>query len=214
VISRLIISKLITILKKNKIPPFLDDKLRYLDRLAIEYSAETESAIELTKIIRTMIRSKSALNIFTNVYNPLRMFVVLVRLLETFNLVVSNMGVMITDLKTELEDLALLIIDEVESPGVLRNWLLDERLYEFRIIDYFAKLNLLRILEHKKIVKTIEQIWKGNYDSRVENRDLFSALKSTDIATLYRDNDLATDRLHPIISHRYPFAFFYWLIVF
>ena len=62
------------------------------------------------------------------------------------------------------EDLVIRIIDVVNPPGVLRQWLFDNCESKAKVIDYLAYYKRVDILKHVKVVKTVEHIWYGIYD--------------------------------------------------
>jgi len=214
-IARYILSTLIETNRKGRLHPYLDDHLRILENLCAENTAETYTVVELVKIISSMIKDKTHLNIFMNEYNPLKLFIILIKLLDTFSKLVNNMTGMVNELKTQLEDLALKIIDEIDSPGVLRKWLFDDFDSDLKIIDCLSQFNLLKILQHVKIDKTVEQLWYGNYDGKsYNNSSLIASIRDNEIAVMYRENHLNLDKFLSVISLDYPLAVFYWLSLF
>ena len=68
-------------------------------------------------------------------------------------------------LEEALIDIAINIIDEINSLSALRNWLYDDLDEELKVIDYFAQLDLIRLLNLPKITQISLLIWIGIYSN-------------------------------------------------
>ena len=66
------------------------------------------------------------MNFIVNYYNPLRIYAMLIRTCDKLNDTVTTVDNGLDKLEENYEDLILRILDTVNPPGVLRNWLFDE----------------------------------------------------------------------------------------
>ena len=114
-------------------------------------------------IIKKAIKKEPKLNLIWCCYNPLKMWVLIIDLAKIMNRVIDSPEEL-NSLENEIVEIILSIISDVEIPGILRYWLYDEIGEGFKVIDLFAHLDLLLILNHPKIVRTVEHIWRGTYD--------------------------------------------------
>ena len=88
----------------------------------------------------------------------------LIDLIQFLNTNVFTLDEDLKKLEEDVINITLAIISDIEVPGVLRNWLYDEIDEERKVIDLLAHLNLLSILNHTNIARTVEHIWRGTYD--------------------------------------------------
>lgn len=161
-----------------------------------------------------MIDIEPKLNIFANVYNPIRLFVLMVNMFKTFSKVVENIDKLFDSMFERIEKLAVIIIDKCDNPGILRNWIFDDYDSSYQVIDMLGYLDLLNILGHPKIAKIVEQLWNGNFDPALEYQDMIANFKYSEQGKMYRNYNINTDQLLSIISLDYPFALFSWMFTF
>ena len=88
-------------------------------------------------------------------------------------------------LELRIIDLAVSIIDGIDSKSILRNWLFDDFDNELKVIDYLAQLDLIKILNLSKVSKVVELIWRGNYDGR-KGGSLLNEIKTANVGEAYR----------------------------
>ena len=70
---------------------------------------------------------------------------------------------------------------------------------ELKVIDYFAQLNLIRLLNLPKITKISLFIWRGTYDTGV-GQVLTNEVKSSDIGVAYRSLNIDFDSFLTILG--------------
>ena len=161
-----------------------------------------------------MIKTDAKYNIFANSNNPLKLFIAILNLLETFKNMVDNMDGILNNVKVKLEDIVLEIIERLDCPGTLKNWLFDDYDDKLKIIDYIGYFELIRILNHRNISKIIEELWNGNIDPNKERQNVLEMAKSSVFGFLFRQFSLNFDSFFSIVSLKHPFAFIKWGIVF
>ena len=101
---------------------------------------------------------------FANSYNPIKLATSLIKFLRALDNAVLSMKDELKVLELRIIDLAVSIIDRIDSKSILRNWLFDDFDNELKVIDYLAQLDLIKILNLSKVSKVVELIWRGNYD--------------------------------------------------
>ena len=149
-------------------------------------------------IIKKAIKKEPKLNLIWSCYNPLKMWVLIIDLAKIMNRVIDSPEEL-NSLENEIVEIMLSIISDVEIPGILRYWLYDEIGDGVKVIDLFARLDLLLILNHPKIVRTVEHIWRGTYDW---NNDgvLVSATKRGAVAVNFWKLDISDDAYMTMIG--------------
>jgi len=121
-------------------------------------------------------------------------------LCNTFDANVIRMTDSLMKVREEVEAIVVEIIHNTESPGVLRNWLLDDVDEGLKVIDYLAQLNLLEILNISTVVKVVDSIWIGKYDNAKTGGNLTKALKKSRLGTAFRKLNIPLDTLVSILS--------------
>ena len=91
-------------------------------------------------------------------------------MLESVPKRIKNLDDQILILKDELEELMILLVDEKKNSDVLRTWLYESYGSKDKIIDYIGFYKPLNLLQHPKMVKSVEQIWYGIYDIAQANK--------------------------------------------
>jgi len=119
---------------------------------------------------------------------------------NTFNSNVIRMTGNLMQVQEEAQAIVIEIINNTESPGVLRNWLLDDVDEGLKVIDYLAQLNLLEILNISTVVKVVDSIWIGKYDNAKTGGNLTKALKKSRLGTAFRKLNIPLDTLVSILS--------------
>ena len=102
-------------------------------------------------------------------------------------------------LEEALIDIAINIIDEVNSLSALRNWLYDDLDEELKVIDYFAQLDLIRLLNLPKITQISLLIWIGIY-SNTKILDISNRIRMGKLGKLYRSLDVDLDSFLSVIG--------------
>lgn len=143
---------------------YMHDKFLIITKLAKLYITSSTSVIKLVRIMKNMMASPSFLNFIGNFYNPLRLFVAILKAFRAMNATVISMEQEFDMLEQELTTIMIKIIDEVETPGVLINWLYDDSDEALKVIDYLSQFRCYTFLNHSKIVKAVNHIFLGNYD--------------------------------------------------
>ena len=95
----------------------------------------------------------------------------------------------------------LQIIDDTDNFQILRNWLFDEFAEGLKVIDFLAQMKLLKILNHNKIAKIVEQIWTGNYDQR-KLASIIQSIKVSQIGEAYRNLNINLDNFTTVVSKK------------
>ena len=165
-VQKIIIQSFVECLQNKKQINYLFDKIKFVEILTSSVLTEVSIVLEYIQIIKKLIKEDYMLNIFTNYHNPFRLFIMLIKMLLTFEANTESMKIDLDLLQEEIEGVMIQIIDDSESNDILRNWLFDEFAEELKIIDFLAHMELLKILNHPKIAKIAEQVWTGNYDQR------------------------------------------------
>ena len=63
---------------------FLFDKIKFIEILASSVLSEVSIVLEYIQIMKKLIKENYILNIFTNYHNPLRLFILLIKMLHVF----------------------------------------------------------------------------------------------------------------------------------
>lgn len=85
-------------------------------------------------------------------------------MMQAFKTSCHNLEEKINQTVKDIEQLILLIINEKPTTDSLKNWLYDDYDRNYKVVDYIAIHEFLEILNHPKIVKTVDTIWMGKYD--------------------------------------------------
>ena len=165
-VQKLIIQSFIEWYQNGQQINYLFYKIKYIEVLTSSVLTEVSIALEFIQIMRDLIYENYILNIFTNYHNPFRLFILLIKMLYTFETNTESMRADLNLLQTDIEALMIQIVDDWNNTEILRNWLFDEFTEGLKVIDFLAQMSLLKILNHNKIAKIAEQVWSGNYDQR------------------------------------------------
>lgn len=198
-VPKLILQSMNEDIEKNFQINFLFDKLSFIDSITNSVNTEISIVLEIIQTLQKCIQKEYKLNIFASCPNPLRLFVLIVKLLRTLDANITAMSIDLNLLQEEMEAIALGIITSVSSTAVLKNWLNDDFDGELKVIDYLAHLDLLKILSHVKIAKAVEQIWTGNYDQRKKG-SLVRNIKESEYDRAYRNLNTNFDRFMTILG--------------
>ena len=163
----------------------------------------TENVVKFANIMKRIVRAPPKINVFWNWYNPLRLWVQIINVIRLFNTSVHTLEKQLQDLEDDIIEITIAIVSDVEVPGVLRYWLYDkmddEMDDERKVIDYLAHFNLLSILSVPNIARTVEQIWRGIYDSS-KTVNLTSTLTRGVIAKTLRGFYIPADKFFTTIG--------------
>ena len=170
-------------------------------------STEVSIVLEYIQIMKKLIKENFMLSIFTNHHNPLRFFILLVKLNHTFNKNIESMEIDLLKIQEDAENLILKIIDEIENIDILRNWLFDYFEEKLEVVDFLAEYNLLNLLNHSKVSKIWTQIWTGNYDKR-KVTDISQAIKISEIGMTFRILNIDIDKMTTVVSKKRCCSFF------
>ena len=151
--------------------------------------------------MKKLIKQNYILNIFTNYQNPFRLFILLIKMLKTFEANTATMKIDLNILQEEIEAVMLQIIDDTDNSQILRNWLFDDFAEGLKVIDFLAQLYLLKIINHNKIAKIVEQIWTGNYDQRKIDT-IMQTIKVSEVGEAYRNLNINLDIMTTIVSKK------------
>ena len=172
-----------------------------MEILTASVLTEVSVVLEYNQIMKKLIKQNYILNIFTNYQNPCRLFILLIKMLKTFEANTESMKIDLNILQEEIEAVMLQIIDDTDNSQILRNWLFDEFAEGLKVIDFLAQMNLLKILNHNKIAKIVEQIWTGNYDQR-KLVSIVQTIKVSKIGEAYRKLNINLDTLTTVVSKK------------
>ena len=175
------------------------EKFKTVEKVSFNYIAETTSVRKFVRVMYKLIKCPPKLNFIANSLNPLRDFVMILKLLETIDKTVVGMEEEFGTLQKALVELLTHVVDNVEPSGVLRNWLFDDFDDELKVIDYLGQFRVLDLLQHPKIVKTVEHIWYGIYDWSKEG-SFTTTIKSTNAGIVYRSLNLNLDTFLSMIG--------------
>ena len=150
-------------------------------------------------IIKKAIKREPKLNLLWNCYNPIKIWVLIIDLIKSLNKTIGSSEEELKSLENEMIEIILSIVSDVEVPGILRYWLYDEINEEFKVIDLLAHLNLLSILNHAKITRTVEHIWRGTYDWS-NNVGLESTITRGVLAVNFRKYYIPADTVFTMIG--------------
>ena len=113
-------------------------------------------------------------------------------------------------LEDNLVDLAVEIIENLDSISILTNWVYDDFDEELKVIDYLAQLNLLKILNLPQISKIVEFTWRGNYDYEIRKGSPVSEIKNSVIGMVYRSFNIKFDSFITIVGLKNNGSFIYY----
>ena len=186
---------------ENKQINYLFDKIRFIDSLTSSVITEISIVLEFIKIMKKYLKSDYSINIFASYHNPIRLFILFVKMLQTFNTYTRSVSIDLKILQEEAETLVLQIIDDWENIGTLKNWLFDEFDEGLKVIDFLSHMNLLKILNNHKVSKIAELIWNGNFD-QVNNQTLDKEAKVSAAAIAFRDLGIDFDTMLTFVSKK------------
>ncbi|CAI2358728.1 unnamed protein product [Moneuplotes crassus] len=129
--------------------------------------ADMKSIQDLMSVMSKLLKQEPKINFLANCYNPIKIFIDIARMLERIGQIFHNFDEEVKILTSKFEAVIIRIIDERESSDHLRNWLYQDYNSSFKILDYIAHFEFLNILNHPKMIKTVEQMWMGKYDLNI-----------------------------------------------
>ena len=196
-------------LKKEKQFTYIFEFLFILKTMSSSSIVLTENVIKFVNIMKRAIKRESKLNMFCTWYNPIKLWVLLIDLIQFLNTNVFTLDEDLKKLEEDVINITLAIISDIEVPGVLRNWLYDEIDEERKVIDLLAHLNLLSILNHTNIARTVEHIWRGTYDWN-KSINLESTLSRGVISQAFRSFYVPVDIFFTTIGPKKNGSIFYY----
>ena len=208
-VQKIIIQSFIEAFQNRNQINFLYDKLKFIDTLTSSVSTEVSIVLEYIQIMKKLIKENYVLSIFTNHHNPLRFFILFVKLIHTFNTNTESMELDLFKIQKDAENLIIKIIDEIDNIDILRNWLFDDFEDELKVIDFLAEYNLLNLLNHSKVSKICDQIWTGNYDKRKVTA-IGQAIKISEIGMTFRNLNIDLDKMTTVVSKKRCCSFLYY----
>ena len=200
-VQKVIVQSFIEDFQNGKQIDYIFDKINYLDILTASVLTEVSIVLEYIQIMKKLIKQNYILNIFTNYQNPFRLFILLIKMLKTFEANTATMKIDLNILQEEIEAVMLQIIDDTDNSQILRNWLFDDFAEGLKVIDFLAQLYLLKIINHNKIAKIVEQIWTGNYDQRKIDT-IMQTIKVSEVGEAYRNLNINLDIMTTIVSKK------------
>ena len=178
--------------RKNLQITYFIDKLKLFETIWFQCGVSGEVAADFCILLQNLLQQPQPINIIWNSYNPLRLIIIWIKLFRLLDRIVPAMNGKIKILEDALIDVAIDIIDEIDSLNVLRNWLYDDLDEELKVIDYFAQLDLIRLLNLPKITQISLLIWNGIYGYAIA-LDLASGIKFSIIGRVFRSLDVDLD---------------------
>ena len=200
-VQKVIVQSFIEYFQNGKQINYIFDKINSIDILTASFLTEVSIVLEYIQIMKKLLKQDYSLNIFTSYQNPFRLFILLIKMLQTFEANTATMKIDLDMLKQEIEALMLQIIDDTDNSQILRNWLFDEFAEGLKVVDFLAQMDLLKILNHNKIAKIAEQIWSGNYDQR-KLASIMQSLKISEIGEVYRNLNINLDIMTTVVSKK------------
>ena len=187
--------------QKNQNITYFIDKLITLEIISYQWGCSGKAVVNFCSLLRNLLGQPYPINIIWNSYNPLRLIIILIKLMRTLDNVVRSMSGEIKILEDSLVDIAIKIIDNINSISSLRNWLYDDLDDELKVIDYLAHLDLIRLLNLPKVSQISLFIWLGIYDMG-GSEVLTNSVKSSVFGEIYRSLDVNLDSFLTIIGHK------------
>ena len=184
---------------KNLQITYFTDKLKLLETISFQCGVSGEVAADFCILLQNLLQQPQPINIIWNSYNPLRLITIWIKLLRIFDRIVPAMNGKIKVLEEALIDVAINIIDEINSLSALRNWLYDDLDEELKVIDYFAQLDLIRLLNLPKITQISLLIWIGIY-GYANALDLANGIKFSLLGRVFRSLDVDLDSFLAVIG--------------
>ena len=191
-IQKLIVQSFNESYLENRQINYIFDKIRFIDSLTSSVITEISIVLEFITTTKKYIKSEFSTNSFSSYHNTIRLFILFIKMLLTFNSYTRSVSIDLKILQEEAEILILQIIYEWESIGTLWNWMFDEFDEGLKVIDFLSHFNLLKILNHHKISKIAELIWNGNFD-QANNSTLDQEIKASELGRAYRDLNIDLD---------------------
>ena len=200
-VQKVIVQSFIEYFENGKQINYIFDKINYIEILTASVLTEVSVVLEYIQIMKKLIKQNYILNMFTSYQNPFRLFILLVKMLKTFEANTASMKIDLNILQDEIEAMMLQIIDDTENSQILRNWLFDDFAEGLKVIDFLAQMDLLKILNNNKIAKIVEQIWTGNYDQR-KITSIMQSIKVSQIGEAYRNLNINLDTFTTVVSKK------------
>ena len=145
-IQKLIVQSFNESYLENRQINYLFDKIRFIESLTLSVITEISIVLEFITIMKKYMKSDFSTNIFASYHNPIRLFILFIKMLRTFNTYTRSVSIDLKILQEEAKILILQIIYEWESIGTLWNWMFDEFNEGIKIIDFLSHFDLLKII--------------------------------------------------------------------
>jgi len=113
-----------------------DYKFKIIRKLCKLGAADMKTIQDLTNLLKKLIEQEPKINFLTSCYNPIKIFIDIIRMMMKFGEIVHNFDEDIKILIKEYEKLIIRIIEERESSDHLRNWLYEDYNHTFKVLDY------------------------------------------------------------------------------
>ena len=200
-IQKLIVQSFNKSYLENKQINYLFDKIKFMDSLTSSMITEISIVLKFINIMKKYMKCGIHINIFTSYHNPIRLFILLIKISNTFETYSTSVSIDLKIFQEEAETLILQIIDDWESIGILKKWLFDEFDEGLKVIDFLSHMDLLKILNNHKVSKIAGLIWNGNFDQD-KNQTLDKAAKTSEVAFAFRDLNIDFDIMLTIVSKK------------
>ena len=125
-ITRMIVYSISKQYHKNLQITYFINKLKLLETFWFQCGVSGEVAADFCILLQNLLQQPQPINIIWNSYNPLRLIIIWIKLLRILDQIVPSMNGKIKVLEEALIDIAINIIDEINSLSALRNWLYDD----------------------------------------------------------------------------------------
>ena len=96
-VQKVIVQSFIEYFENGKQINYIFDKINYIEILTASVLTEVSVVLEYIQIMKKLIKQNYILNMFTSYQNPFRLFILLVKMLKTFE---ANTATMKIDLNT------------------------------------------------------------------------------------------------------------------
>ena len=200
-IQKLIVQSFNKSYLENRQINYLFDKIRFIDSLTSSMITEISIVLKFVNIMKKYMKCGININIFTSYHNSIRLFILLIKILQTFEIYSTSVSIDLKIFQEEAETLVLQIIDDWESLGTLKKWLFDEFDEGLKVIDFLSHMDILKVLNNHKVSKIAELIWNGNLDQD-KNQSLDKGAKISCAAVAFRDLNIDFDIMLTIVSKK------------
>ena len=200
-ITSMIVNSITKQYKRNLQITYFVDKIRILETIWVQCDWSEEAVVNFWALLHNLLEQPLHINIIWNSYNPLRLIIILIKLMRNLDDAVFSLGGELKALEEDLVNMAIVIINQIDSLSDLRIWLYEEIDEELKVIDYLALLDLIRVLNLPKIAKISLSIWAGTYDWGA-SKSTVNSVKTSRLAEAYRTLDVNFDEFLTIIGRK------------